>query len=153
MVVAKRTKAAQRLTQSLQIGEITRTYLGWVIGTLEGKRLWQHLLEKKNSTNTVQVVSQGGKAATLTATPIRWGIWNHLPLTRVLFQLETGRSHQIRVQCSFEGFPLLGDVKYGHSDLFERVALHSFQIEFPHPMSRKNLQFEAPLPSDLSFLP
>jgi 23S rRNA pseudouridine1911/1915/1917 synthase len=152
MIVAKRTKSAQRLTSSLQEGKLFRSYLGWVIGKLSDPVRWSHSLQKNETTNTVKVILSGGKASSLIATPKEYGKWNQIHLTLVEFRLETGRSHQIRVQAAFEGFPLLGDKKYGTGtrDLtFSRVALHSFCLEFPHPMSGEILHFEDPLPSDL----
>jgi 23S rRNA pseudouridine1911/1915/1917 synthase len=166
MVVAKRTKSARRLTDALQKGELKRIYLGWVVGTLSKEQHWSHLLTKDSRTNRVSVVSQKNgesphKAARLKARPIQKGHWQGQAVTLVEFQLETGRSHQIRVQAAHEGFPLLGDIKYTQprSALdrnpsflkFSRVALHSFQLRFPHPMSGETLTFEDPLPADLQF--
>lgn len=158
MVVAKRTKSAQRLTLALQTDKMQRTYLGWVEGTLLSQVTWQHSLEKNQRLNQVQVVPRstrtGGKAAklsALTATPLQRGFWKQTPVTLVQFVLETGRSHQIRVQSAYEGHPLLGDPKYKARDLgFPRVALHSFQLEFPHPMSGEILTFQDPLPADMN---
>src|SRR6476619_1891401 len=68
MVVAKRTKSAQRLTDSLQKGDVTRTYWAWVVGSLLRQNQWTHHLIKNPKTNLVQVVppGKGGKASTLT---------------------------------------------------------------------------------------
>ena len=150
MIVAKRTKSAQRLTESLQEGKIYRSYLGWVSGSLRQPVQWKHRLLKNPQTNLVQVVPHGGKEAVLTARPVKYHLWNTLPVTLVEFVLETGRSHQIRAQASYEGFPLLGDKKYrSPAHTFPRVALHSHRLEFPHPMSKEIMKFEDPLPKDL----
>jgi 23S rRNA pseudouridine1911/1915/1917 synthase len=152
MVVAKRTKSAQRLTLALQKDQVHRTYLGWVIGVLKNEVRWKHTLLKNSKTNTVQVVSKGGKESILLATPLHYGEWDRVQLTLMKFELETGRSHQIRVQSAYEGHPLLGDHKYGSTPKqpsFPRVALHSFNLEFPHPMSGEIMTFEAELPADL----
>jgi 23S rRNA pseudouridine1911/1915/1917 synthase len=155
MVVAKRSKSAQRLTDSLQKDEIRRTYLGWLLGELKNPVRWKHWLLKNEGTNTTQIVSAqkpGAKESILRATPVSSGKSGSYRLTLAEFTLETGRSHQIRVQAAFEGFPLLGDRKYGGKipqPDFPRVALHSHRIEFPHPMTREILKFEAPLPSDM----
>ena len=69
-----------------------------------------------------------------------------------LLELEplTGRTHQIRVHLSSIGHPLLGDDLYGGSTLLiARQALHSFNIEFIHPMSGKNININCPLPADI----
>jgi 23S rRNA pseudouridine1911/1915/1917 synthase len=152
MVVAKRTKAAQRLTNALQNDQLHRTYRAWLVGTLKSSVRWIHFLSKNEKTNVVTVVPRGGKQAILKAKPIAYGNWNQTQLTLAEIQLETGRSHQIRVQSAHEGYPLLGDQKYGRmkgTPDFPRVALHSYRIEFPHPMSQEILSFEDPLPKDL----
>ncbi|MEO5968766.1 MAG: RluA family pseudouridine synthase [Bdellovibrionia bacterium] len=157
MVVAKRTKAAQRLTSSLQEGKIVRTYLAWLIGNLSGPARWAHQLRKLEKNNLVKVVTSGGKEAVLSVTPVSKTLWKNTLLTLAEFKLETGRSHQIRVQAAHEGLPLLGDVKYGgtspifkNAPSFPRVALHSFHLEFPHPISGEILKFDDPLPNDLN---
>ena len=155
MVVAKRTKAAQRLTQSLQEGTLQRKYLAWVHGAINSSQTWNHFLKKNEKTNFVSVVkdSSTGKPSTLKAQPIAQGVWEKNTLTLVEFTLETGRSHQIRVQAAAQGHPLLGDIKYGSpqvQDSFPRPALHSSFLSFPHPMSKEILQFTDPLPLDMN---
>ena len=155
MVVAKRTKAANRLTEALKKGELERTYLAWLVGKLAQPVRWSHRLEKNEATNVVRVVRSGGKEAALTVKPVGQGQWEGLALTLAEFSLETGRSHQIRVQAAHEGLPLLGDTKYGMRQgqaglAFGRPALHSHRISFPHPMSGELMSYEAPLPADMS---
>ncbi len=164
MVVAKRTKSAQRLTESLQKGELEREYLAWLVGELPmgSTHRWSHWLLKDGDTNRVRVVARAGggaKEAVLYATAIARGQWEGHPLTLTELKLETGRSHQIRVQSSYAGYPVLGDSKYGASRApspslvprFERTALHSHRLRFPHPMAKTEwLSFESPLPEDLS---
>jgi len=153
MVVAKRSKAANRLSKSLQDSTLKRSYLAWLEGTLEKTFCWKHLLEKDRSKNVVRVVRHKGKGvqeARLEGTVETHGEWKGKPLTLVQFRLETGRSHQIRVQSSYEGFPLLGDQKYGSKTAFSRPALHSYWIQFPHPMSGEILELKEDLPQDLA---
>ena len=157
MVVAKRTKSAQRLTDALQSGRMKRTYLAWVEGELRGEVVWRHHLLKDEKKNLVRVHPSGSEAV-LRARPIRAGKWKTLKVTLIELELETGRSHQIRVQAAHEGYPLLGDVKYGSgteaSRSFGRPALHSHRLSFPHPMPKEGqeevLHFEAPLPEDMT---
>lgn len=72
--------------------------------------------------------------------------------TLVELHLETGRTHQIRLHMSHIGHPLLGDWLYGTEDksLFARTALHSSYIRLVHPISKKTMEFTAPLPQDMS---
>lgn len=68
----------------------------------------------------------------------------------VHFVLETGRTHQIRVHCSYIGNPIIGDSLYGKkSDLINRQALHSSKITFIHPITNKRISLEAKLPKDM----
>jgi len=160
MVVAKRSKAAARLTQALQEGKIHGRYRGWILGRLKGERRWRHRLHKNEGKNEVTVIPPGtkkGKEAVLLVRPLASGRWYGKVLTLAEFRLETGRSHQIRVQSAFEGHPLLGDVKYGKSlpnepNHFPRPALHAYEIVFPHPMSGVELCFKEDLPKDMAGL-
>lgn len=74
--------------------------------------------------------------------------------TALQVQLETGRTHQIRVHMSHTGHPVVGDTLYGarQADLTGRQALHSWKLSFTHPVSREPLCFEAPLPADIRSL-
>ena len=159
MLVAKRSKAAERLTRDLQDGKIFRSYLGWVEGHLgePGKEIrWRHSLLKDSRQNLVRVIplssaekTKEAKEAILVATPLQYSVWNSRPVTLVQFVLETGRSHQIRVQSAYEKHPLLGDPKYGRKTIdFPRPALHSHRMSFEHPISHEKMEFEAPYPDD-----
>jgi len=74
----------------------------------------------------------------------------------VLLELETGRTHQIRIHMAHIGCPLLGDVVYGAAaggDAgIERPALHSAHIELTHPIGHEHLRFTQPLPPDMQRL-
>ena len=68
----------------------------------------------------------------------------------VEFSLKTGRTHQIRVHCKYIGHPILGDYIYGNeSELISRQALHAYKISFIHPITKKAMIFEIPLPEDM----
>lgn len=68
--------------------------------------------------------------------------------------LETGRTHQIRVHMAHIGHPLIGDSLYGikNQNLINRQALHSYKINFIHPISKQKISLEAPLPKDIKKL-
>lgn len=62
-------------------------------------------------------------------------------------EIETGRKHQIRVHCSGIGHPVAGDRKYGaETDPLKRLALHAYRLTFPHPLTKKRMDFESKLP-------
>ena len=88
-------------------------------------------------------------------------------LSFVEFELDTGRTHQIRLHCSSKNCPLVGDHLYGGTsrhmkkeylsikdivDNFPRQALHSYKIKFYQPTTNKLLKFEIPLPDDMNIL-
>lgn len=73
--------------------------------------------------------------------------------TLVELTLETGRRHQIRVHLADAGCPIVGDKKYGaKTNPAKRLALHSWMLRFPHPVTHEEHRFESPLPTDLARL-
>jgi 23S rRNA pseudouridine1911/1915/1917 synthase len=65
--------------------------------------------------------------------------------------LDTGRTHQIRVQLAEAGFPVLGDTTYGvPSPAIARQALHAARLAFPRPSDAARVEVRAPLPADLA---
>lgn len=68
----------------------------------------------------------------------------------VSLELETGRTHQIRVHMLYLGYPLIGDYLYNPDrEYISRQALHAHRLSFPHPMTGEPLAFTAPLPEDM----
>jgi 23S rRNA pseudouridine1911/1915/1917 synthase len=73
--------------------------------------------------------------------------------TLVELTLETGRRHQIRVQLAEAGCPIVGDKKYGaQTNPIKRIALHASTLRFMHPVVKKEMRFDSPLPGDLGRL-
>ncbi len=73
--------------------------------------------------------------------------------TLVELTLETGRRHQIRVQLTEAGCPIVGDKKYGAAtNPIKRIALHACTLRFTHPVTREEMRFDSPLPGDLGRL-
>ncbi len=74
--------------------------------------------------------------------------------TLLLLQLETGRTHQIRLHLKAIGHPVVGDPVYGSGNVFKRAPLnrqflHAYQLHFAHPFTGESIELEAPLPPDL----
>src|SRR5207253_9095474 len=77
--------------------------------------------------------------------------------TLLLLELETGRTHQIRVHLKAIGHPIVGDPVYGSGSInrgltLKRQFLHAYQLKFNHPTTGKAVNLEAPLPEDLQAL-
>jgi 23S rRNA pseudouridine1911/1915/1917 synthase len=156
MVVAKRSKAADRLSAALRDGTLVRQYLAWLHGQILEPAQWRHYLLKDSDENLVKLArpeDPGAKLAELRVVPQE--VWRgpaNQYRSLVQFELQTGRSHQIRVQASAAGVPLLGDTKYGAREislLYHRPALHSSYLAFPHPMGGDLHQYTLDLPEDL----
>ena len=139
MVYARTKQAAAALSKAVQEGTMVKEYVAVVHGTPPETGDWEDLLFKDSSKNKVFVVKKerkGVKKARLEFKTLRSG---EESLIRI--RLHTGRSHQIRVQFSSRGFPLVGDHKYGSRDEKKEPMLFSCRITFPWKGETK--QFEA----------
>lgn len=139
MVFARNKQAAARLTALVTQGELQKEYLALVHGCPEPEGRMEDLLWKDSRKNKVFVVRRqraGVRAAALRYRVLRAG---EESLVRVF--LETGRSHQIRVQFASRGFPLVGDHKYGSRAEETAPRLYSAALEFP--WKGKQLRFES----------
>ena len=145
MVYAKTAKEAACLTQSMGEGGMQKTYLAVLTGcqeetsgTLEDLLFHDRV---KNKTYVVRRPRGGVKKAVLSYEILAEA--EGLSLARV--RLQTGRTHQIRVQFASRGFPLLGDGKYG-SRIKGDIALQSARLRFIHPDTGKVMDFRLPVP-------
>jgi len=130
MVFARTKQAAASLSKAVQEGAMVKEYVTMVHGTPPESGDWEDLLWKDSKKNKVFVVKRqraGVKKARLEFTRLSAGE-NSL----VHVRLHTGRSHQIRVQFSSRGFPLVGDHKYGSRDERKEPMLFSCCITFPY---------------------
>ena len=130
MVYARTKFAASSLSKAVQEGTMVKEYVAMVHGTPPETGDWEDLLWKDSKKNKVFVVKRhrgGVKKARLEFTRL---IAGETSLVRI--RLHTGRSHQIRVQFSSRGFPLVGDHKYGSRDEKTAPMLFSCCITFPY---------------------
>ena len=129
MVYARNKSAAASLSKIITNGEMVKEYVALVHGAPPPEGDWEDLLFKDSRKNKVFVVKRqrnGVKMARLTYQCIKTG---EQSLVRI--RLYTGRSHQIRVQFSSRGYPLVGDHKYGSRDDAKAPMLYSCCITFP----------------------
>ncbi len=137
MVYAKNSRAAGQMTQALSEGR--KEYLAWVHGEPGNGEMHDLLFHDKriNKSFTADKERKGVKDASLEYETVR--TVNGLSLVRIV--LLTGRTHQIRVQFSSRGFPLVGDGKYGAKDN-EKLRLWCASLTFIHPFTGEELTFE-----------
>ena len=130
MVYARTKQAAASLSKAVQEGSMVKEYVALVHGMPPESGDWEDLLWKDSKKNKVFVVKRmrgGVKKARLEFTRMSAG-----ETSLVHIRLHTGRSHQIRVQFSSRGFPLVGDHKYGSKDAATAPMLFSCRIMFPY---------------------
>jgi len=149
IVYAKTPKAAHGLSEQFKTRTFNKSYLCVVDGEAEpGDVQLVHHLKKKSGDNVSLVVhknNEGAKEARLTYRAIDSVKVKRDTYTLVEVKLETGRHHQIRVQLSAAGLPLLGDTKYNprykRSRKWVQIALWSHKISFIHPITDEPLTF------------
>ena len=130
MVFARTKQAAAHLSKAVQEGTMVKEYVAMVHGNPPESGDWEDLLWKDSKKNKVFVVKRqrgGVKKAHLEFKRLTAG-----ETSLVHVRLHTGRSHQIRVQFSSRGFPLVGDHKYGSRDEKTEPMLSSCRITFPY---------------------
>ena len=156
LLLAKHVRAARRLSEQFESRTVEKTYWTAVSGHLEDDAgTWVDYMKKVRHQPlavTAKPVDPEAREAILhyrVLSRFDWGTWLEV-------KLETGRMHQIRLQASSRGFPILGDTQYGSKTAFgelyedERllgIALHARSIAFMHPMTREPLTLEAALPT------
>jgi 23S rRNA pseudouridine1911/1915/1917 synthase len=159
VVLARTSKAAERLSAQFREGTVEKVYWALVEGRgPQGPGVLDDTLRKDERRNVVEVVAPGtpgGRAAALGYQVLgrsAAGCWLEVrPLT--------GRSHQIRVQLAARGWAIVGDTKYGATtslralDGRPRVALHARSLTIEHPTRREAIALTAPVPADLPWPP
>ena len=166
IVVAKNNFSHSNLSKQFSSHTIKRKYLAliWgVIRPLNGK-IQTFLSRSKKNRQLMAVSNTKGKKAITNYKTLKVYSDKDIPkISLVECELETGRTHQIRVHLSYKGNPLIGDKKYGKKKLifrkidkqlekillnFDRQALHAKSLGFFHPKKEKFLYFESELPKD-----
>jgi 23S rRNA pseudouridine1911/1915/1917 synthase len=163
MVIAKKESAYLNLIEQLKERSVKRTYMAIVVGVPISNKIINEPIGRHPKIRTKQAVVKNGKEA-ITRVSLSESFQGY-SLLRV--NLETGRTHQIRVHLSHAGYPIVGDSVYGARkqfapgsteglkniiSSFTRQALHASELELIHPSSEKLVSFEADLPEDMSTL-
>lgn len=152
LMVAKNDMAHESLVNQLVEKTVTRRYKAVVHGVIQHDQgtIDAPIGRDKQDRQSMTVTKAGGKdAVTHFKVLERFKDFSYIEC-----QLETGRTHQIRVHMKYIGFPLAGDPKYGPRKTLEigGQALHAGILGFIHPRTGEYLEFEAPLPEDFTSL-
>lgn len=156
MVFAKSPKAARRLAEQFQSKTVEKTYWALVEGSIiEPKGTWIDTMRKVEGEPRAELVpADHPDAKNAILHFIHRGHTETINWLEI--QLETGRTHQIRLQAGSRGLPILGDKLYGskynfgdaHSDeRLNAIALHARQLTLIHPTNRQSMTIEAPAPA------
>lgn len=147
VLIAKHRHIHHLFSKLQQSGEVKRTYEALVEGVFSEKSdiITQPIGRKSDSIIEREVREDGQFARTHFKVLERKNSFTHIEL-----QLETGRTHQIRVHMSYIGHPLLGDDLYGGDTAFiGRQALHCKQVRFLHPILKEEMSFFTEMPEDM----
>ncbi|MBQ4439486.1 RNA pseudouridine synthase [bacterium] len=153
MVFAKTSKAASRLSEEIRLNLWKKCYLAVVDGIpKEKKAVLEDYLVKNEATNEVSVSRKGdpkAKFARLYCETLESK--NGRSLLKIT--LETGRAHQIRVQLSSRGLPIVNDHKYNkNSRNIADIALWAYSVEIIHPVTKEKLVFTKEMPENMKKL-
>ena len=155
LVVARNVRAARRLSKQFEMRTVEKTYWVLVEGHLQPEQgTWRDFMRKIPDRAHAEIVPADHADARLAILHYRvrryerYGSWLEV-------RLETGRMHQIRLQCATRGHPVLGDQQYGSSQPFGTpvdeprarwIALHARRLAFDHPKSHERVVVTAPVP-------
>lgn len=173
VLFARNPAVAGRLSAELEKHKLERRYIAFVHGEMQEeqgrvdvplRRVWGHPVAREAAVGARTPEQEAALAeAEAAGTTLReewkgtgqravthWKVLRRWPgVTMLALQLETGRTHQIRVHMAHLGHPLLGDTLYGSGGRPGRQALHAATLVLDHPVTGAEIRLEAPLPPDL----
>ncbi|HWS84682.1 MAG TPA: RluA family pseudouridine synthase [Ktedonobacteraceae bacterium] len=152
LIVAKNTHTQAALVEQMKCHEVVKRYLALVEGivALDSGTIDAPIGRNPRHRQQMAITAFGSREARTHFRVLER--FSHYTL--LLLQLETGRTHQIRVHLKAIGHPVVGDPVYGsgrkHPGLLsQRQFLHAYQLQFTHPITGEAVELEAPLPTDL----
>ncbi|KAA0547664.1 RluA family pseudouridine synthase [Bacillus sp. BGMRC 2118] len=150
ILFAKHPLASSLLDGMLERRDIKRTYIAYAEGLIRQKKgTIEKAIGRDRHHPTRRRVSNTGQKAVTHYEVIQ--LFKQANITKLKLQLDTGRTHQIRVHLSFLGHPIAGDQLYGgKTDSLDTQGLHASRISFQHPITKERIVVEAPLPAHLS---
>ncbi|MGZ9762383.1 RluA family pseudouridine synthase [Mycoplasma sp. 394] len=143
LIIAKNNLVHQLLSEKFAKHQINRKYLAICDGIIEDKKLLLNLPIGRSNIDRqrMTITNINSKPAITHITMIKSFYIDYLPKTLVKCELETGRTHQIRVHLKHIGNPVYGDPLYGKSVDDKGQRLHAYKLEFEHPITKKYLEF------------
>ena len=151
MVYAKSEEGARKFSNLVANNQMEKVYYAVCQGNTPKRGVMEDFLFHDTKTNVTSVVKQNnpkGQKAVLRFEKIAEGKYGERDISLVKIILETGRTHQIRVQFSSRGFPLVGDSKYG-SEIRGNMALFATSLSFENPFSGKRESYSVSLPNKI----
>lgn len=149
LIVAKNDKAHVNMSEQIKNHEVKKTYIALVRGVVkENEATIDMPIGRSNSDRKKMAVIKTGRNAVTHIKVLK----RYNKYTLLEINIETGRTHQIRVHLSHIGYPIIGDYTYSNGkNEFGVVGqcLHAKRLEFKHPVTEKDMKIEAPLPEYL----
>ncbi len=151
LAVARTQEAYAALSTQMREHSARRTYLALVEGRIEPvKAELEGAIAKSSKGFGAMELSAQGRYARTRYRRLAVLILGGEEVSLLEVELETGRTHQIRVHLSAHGFPVYGDRLYGgRAEFGDRIFLHAWRLAFVHPATGEEVEFAAPLPADL----
>lgn len=159
ILFGKHSRAAHRLSKQFEKREVQKRYWAVVAGTVVPPvGTWIDYMRKIPDVPQGEIVAEDhpdARKAVLHYKVLQSLTYHDQSVTLLEIELETGRMHQIRLQTSVRGYPILGDAMYGSTIPFDEhfedercrsIALHAVSISFCDPMTHQPVTLQAPLP-------
>ncbi|MGF6375597.1 23S rRNA pseudouridine1911/1915/1917 synthase [Clostridiales Family XIII bacterium PM5-7] len=155
LIVAKNSHAQDELTKQMKANTIEKRYMAMVNGLVAEDMFTIDLpIGRPDTDHVARAVMMEGGSPSITHVKVLERYPKGKGFSLVQLKLETGRTHQIRVHLAHLGHPLVGDYLYGGDNplLFQRQALHAYQLSFFHPVSGEPITVTAEPPEDMKKL-
>ena len=146
LIIAKNDEAHVNMSEQIKNHEVKKTYIALVRGVIkENEATIDMPIGRSQSDRKKMAVNKNGKNAVTHIKVLK----RYEKYTLLEINIETGRTHQIRVHLSHIGYPIVGDYTYSNGKNEFGVigqCLHAKRLEFKHPITQKEMKLEAPLP-------